>query len=185
MHIEETKPVRLKIETIQFLKTIKVTHRYKTYDDLIISAAKILSNSEITGEKSKADILLKNDYDLLKRQEQFFKRLGALEKLYLKPILLHFDDKVMEVKLANNTDKSVINIEDEKTKKELNKLMNENSELIKNNKYNESQINHLDSLVDKKQNVINALQKKFVKKNSMFSSNYEASISDDEYKNLF
>jgi hypothetical protein len=177
--------ITLNKETIQFLKTIKVTHRYKTYDDLIISAAKILSNSEITGEKSKADILLKNDYDLLKRQEQFFKRLGALEKLYLKPILLHFDDKVMEVKLANNTDKSVINIEDEKTKKELNKLMNENSELIKNNKYNESQINHLDSLVDKKQNVINALQKKFVKKNSMFSSNYEASISDDEYKNLF
>jgi hypothetical protein len=177
--------ITLNKETIQLMKTIKLTYGYKTYDNLIVSSVKILSNSEITGEKSKADILLKNDYDLLKRQEQFFKRLGALEKLYLKPILLHFDDKVMEVKLANNTDKSVINIEDEKTKKELNKLMNENSELIKNNKYNESQINHLDSLVDKKQNVINALQKKFVKKNSMFSSNYEASISDDEYKNLF
>ena len=78
----------LKIETIQLLKTIKVTHRYKTYDDLIISAAKILSNSEITGEKSKADILLKNDYDLLKRQEQFFKRLGALENLYFKILIL-------------------------------------------------------------------------------------------------
>ena len=149
----------------------------KTLDEAI----KSLLNFSATDSK----ILIENNVKLMYRQEQFFKRLGALEKLYLKPILLHFDDKVMEVKLANNTDKSVINIEDEKTKKELNKLMNENSELIKNNKYNESQINHLDSLVDKKQNVINALQKKFVKKNSMFSSNYEASISDDEYKNLF
>ena len=122
MHIEATKPVRLKIETIQLLKTIKVTHRYKTYDDLIISAAKILSNSEITGEKSKADILLKNDYDLSKRQEQFFKRLGALEKLYLKPILLYLESEKTEVKVPNNLKESVINNEEEKIKKELKKI---------------------------------------------------------------
>ena len=46
-------------------------------------------------------------------------------------------------------------------------------------------MNHLDSLIDKKQNIIDTLQSKFIKKNSMFSSNYEASISDEEYKNLF
>ena len=103
MYTEETKPVRLKIETIKFLKTIKVTNRYKTYDDLILSAAKILSNSEITGEKSKADVLLKNNYDLSKRQEQFFKRLGALEKLYLKPILLYLESEKTEVKVPNNS----------------------------------------------------------------------------------
>ena len=63
--------------------------------------------------------------------------------------------------------------------------MDENLELRKNNKSKEIQVNHLDSLIDKKQNIIDNLQSKFVKKNSMFSSNYEASISDDEYKNLF
>jgi len=177
--------IKLNIETLDLMRKNKIKFNKKTYDNLIIFSLKYLNNLDIENEKSKSDILLKNDYDLLKRQEQFFKRLGALEKLYLKPILLHFDDKIMEVKLPNNTDKSVINIEDEKTKKELNKLMNENSELIKNNKYNESQINHLDSLVDKKQNIINALKNKFVKKKSMFSSNYEASISEEEYKNLF
>ena len=181
----DTSSIKIKIETIQLLKTIKVTHRYKTYDDLIISAAKILSNSEITGEKSKADILLKNDYDLLKRQEQFFKRLGALEKLYLKPILLYLESEKTEVKVPNNLKESVINNEEEKIKKELKKIMDENLELRKNNKSKEIQVNHLDSLIDKKQNIIDTLQSKFVKKNSMFSSNYEASISDDEYKNLF
>ena len=30
MYTKETKPVRLKIETIKLLKTIKVTNRYKT-----------------------------------------------------------------------------------------------------------------------------------------------------------
>ena len=181
----DTSSIKIKIETIQLLKTIKVTHRYKTYDDLIISAAKILSNSEITGEKSKADILLKNDYDLSKRQEQFFKRLGALEKLYLKPILLYLESEKTEVKVPNNLKESVINNEEEKIKKELKKIMDENLELRKNNKSKEIQVNHLDSLIDKKQNIIDNLQSKFVKKNSMFSSNYEASISDDEYKNLF
>jgi hypothetical protein len=68
--------ITLNKDTIQLMKAIKLTHGYKTYDNLILSAVKILSNSEITGEKSKADILLKNDYDLSKRQEQFFKRLG-------------------------------------------------------------------------------------------------------------
>ena len=118
----DTSSIKIKIETIQLLKTIKVTHRYKTYDDLIISAAKILSNSEITGEKSKADILLKNDYDLSKRQEQFFKRLGALEKLYLKPILLYLESEKTEVKVPNNLKESVINNEEEKIKKELKKI---------------------------------------------------------------
>ena len=181
----DTSSIKIKIETIQLLKTIKVTHSYKTYDDLIISAAKILSNSEITGEKSKADVLLKNDYDLSKRQEQFFKRLGALEKLYLKPILLYLESEKTEVKVPNNLKESVINNEEEKIKKELKKIMDENLELRKNNKSKEIQVNHLDSLIDKKQNIIDTLQSKFVKKNSMFSSNYEASISDDEYKNLF
>jgi chromosome segregation ATPase len=180
MYTEETKPVRLKIETIKFLKTIKVTNRYKTYDDLILSAVKILSNSEITGEKSKADILLKNDYDLSKRQEQFFKRLGALETKYFKNIL-NISESLKELNFKNSKGKEDLEV----YKKELNKLMNENSELIKNNKYNESQINHLDSLVDKKQNIISALQKKIVKSSGVFSSGYEMKLSEAEYNEIF
>ena len=114
--------ITLNKETIQLMKTIKLTYGYKTYDNLIVSSVKILSNSEITGEKSKADILLKNDYDLLKRQEQFFKRLGALEKLYLKPILLHLDNEKIEVKVPNNLKESVNNNDEEKIKKELKKI---------------------------------------------------------------
>jgi hypothetical protein len=185
MYTEETKPVRLKIETIKFLKTIKVTNRYKTYDDLILSAAKILSNSEITGEKSKADILLKNDYDLSKRQEQFFKRLGALETKYFKNILniseiikeselritQKIESKEISKKLTNNESIVKNDNEDKKLTKELEFLKNHSKEL--------------EILLKKKNEKIKILEKKFVKKNSMFSSNYEASISEEEYKNLF
>jgi hypothetical protein len=185
MHIEETKPVRLKIETIQLLKTIKVTHRYKTYDDLIISAAKILSNSEITGEKSKADILLKNDYDLLKRQEQFFKRLGALENLYFKNIL-NFSDLLIDSE--NRISKKINDLEIPKKNTNNDHVLkndNEDKKLKIELEFLKNHSKELEILLKKKNEKIKILESKFVKKNSMFSSNYEASISDEEYKNLF
>jgi hypothetical protein len=61
--------------------------------------------------------------------------------------------------------------EDKKLKIELEFLKNHSKEL--------------EILLKKKNEKIKILESKFVKKNSMFSSNYEASISDDEYKNLF
>jgi len=115
--------ITLNKETIDLMKNIKVTHRYKTYDNLIISAAKILSSSEITGEKSKADILLKNDYDLLKRQEQFFKRLGALETKYFKSIL-DISKSLKELNLKNYK----VNEDIENSKKNA-----DNNTILKNN----------------------------------------------------
>ena len=177
--------ITLNKETIQLMKTIKLTYGYKTYDNLIVSSVKILSNSEITGEKSKADILLKNDYDLLKRQEQFFKRLGALENLYFKNIL-NFSDLLIESE--NRISKKINDLEIPKKNTNNDHVLkndNEDKKLIIELKFLKNHSKELEILLKKKNEKIKILESKFIKKNSMFSSNYEASISDDEYKNLF
>ena len=68
--------IKLNIETLDFMRKNKIKFNKKTYDNLIIFSLKYLNNLDIENEKSKAYILLKNDYDLSKRQGQFFKRLG-------------------------------------------------------------------------------------------------------------
>jgi hypothetical protein len=177
----DTSSIKLKIATIQLMKAIKLTHGYKTYDNLIVSAVKILNSSEITGEKSKADILLKNDYDLSKRQEQFFKRLGALETKYFKNIL----------NISEIIKESELRITQKIESKEIPKKLTNNESVVK--KENEKkiiepyeiEIERLRKILREDEEKIKILENKFVKKKSMFSSNYEASISEEEYKNLF
>ena len=144
-----------------------------------------MNNSEITGEKSKADILLKNDYDLLKRQEQFFKRLGALETKYFKNIL-DISESLKELNLKNSKGNEDIQISKMNTNNNtILKNSNEEKKLIRELEFLKNHSKELELSIKKKQEKINALQSKFVKKNFMFSSNYEASISEEEFKNLF
>lgn len=172
--------IKLNIETLDLMRKNKIKFNKKTYDNLITFSLKYLNNLDIENEKSKADILLKNDYDLSKRQEQFFKRLGALETKYFKNILT-ISDSIKEINMKNSKGNEDLEVH----KKELKKTMYENSELRKNIKSKEAQVNHLDNLIDKKQKVINNLQKKIIKSSGVFSSGYEMKLSESEYKEIF
>ena len=149
----------------------------KTLDEAI----KSLLNFSATDSK----ILIENNVKLMYRQEQFFKRLGALENLYFKNIL-NFSDLLIDSE--NRISKKINDLEIPKKNTNNDHVLkndNEDKKLKIELEFLKNHSKELEILLKKKNEKIKILESKFVKKNSMFSSNYEASISDDEYKNLF
>ena len=178
------KIIKVKIDTLEILKTLKITYKISTYDEVISELIK-LSYSKGNIEKiSNEDLLFninKNDKKNLTRLEALHTRIGYFEKDYFLKIN-DISDKLDALNIAKNQ-----NINIEKTVEKVESSVVSSDEKFLRNKILELENSHQE--IEESNEVlfrkINLIKSKIIKKTGVFSSGYDATLTEEEYDSIF
>ena len=172
--------IKVKTDTLEALKSLKVTYKIFTYDEVISELIKLSYSKANLENISNEDLLFninKNDKVNLKRLEALHTRFGYYEKDYFLKIN-DISDKLDALNIAKNQnikiEKNVEKVEssDEKNLRiKILELENSHQEIEESN----------EQLYKK----INLLKSKIIKKTGVFSSGYDASLTEEEYDSIF
>lgn len=174
----------VKKETLEALKNLKGTYKISSYDEVVSELIKASYSKGNIENISNEDLLFnmnKNDKKSLTRLEVLHTRIGYFEKDYFLKIN-DISDKLDALNIAKNQ-----NIKIEKTVEKVDSSVISSDEKFLRNKILELENSHQE--IEESNEIlfrkINLIKSKIIKKTGVFSSGYDATLTEEEYDSIF
>lgn len=178
--MSNTTLIKVKKDTLESLKVLKVSFDISSYDELISELIRLSHSKERFEKFSIDDIILsqkKIEKNILRRVESLHTRIGYYEKDYflkIGDISDKIDDISIDKKSIKPIDKNEKNIDTSDEKKY--RKQSEDLEI------SHQEIEKINEKLYKKLNLLNS---KFIKKTGVFASGYELNLTTEEYQKIF
>lgn len=174
----EKTQIQINRTTLYSLKHLKGTLNISTYDEVIEALVRQFYSGEKVEKISNENLLStieKNDRKSLKRIESLHTRIGYFEKDYFLKIQDIFDviyeiqtDRKTKSNISKNDDKNSSSFDEPSYRRKIEDLEKSHEEL--------------ESINEELFKKINLIRNNISKKTGVFSSGYEASFSEEEFK---